>query len=669
MILDKIKTKLRTKLIVIAVIPLVAMLYFSLTTLQEAQQQKREMVRLGEVSQLAALLGEMVHNTQKERGASAGYLGSKGKKFSDILIRQHKETDSRIERLSAFLNRFDKSAYGAKLETSLNKVLGGLKQLLEIRKGTVELSLQAKKVVGYYTALNADAIGTIEQIPALLSHPELLNRMAAYESYLLSKERAGIERAVLSNTFSRDAFGEGFYRKFIELVNGQKNFMHMFMAFVSDAEREVYQRQMQHESIQQVAQMRQVALDRAMEGNFGVDSVVWFKAATARINQLKKVEDHLAENIAMRAEVLQREASHTIWVVGTITALATLFTLLFSWGVIHTILRQLGGEPDELVAVAHKIAVGDLSVSMEVNHSRRNNEVSLYAAMANMVDVLRQIISEIMQVSQHVASGAHQLSSNSEQMSQGANEQASSSEEVSSSMEQMTANIKQNADNAQQTEQIATKSASNAKRSGEAVNQAMDAMGTIADKIEVIQEIARQTDLLALNAAIEAARAGEHGRGFAVVASEVRKLAERSQASATEINELSRSSMEVAERASGMLDQLLPDIQSTAELVQEINAGSFEQTQGAEQINKAIQQLDQVTQQNASAAEQTREASTSMNDQAEQLQASVSFFTLKEQTAEASKPRKSAPKASVEVLEDGEADSGFVDMDDDVMRM
>uniref|UniRef100_UPI00048B0666 methyl-accepting chemotaxis protein n=1 Tax=Desulfomicrobium escambiense TaxID=29503 RepID=UPI00048B0666 len=201
-------------------------------------------------------------------------------------------------------------------------------------------------------------------------------------------------------------------------------------------------------------------------------------------------------------------------------------------------------------------------------------------------------------------------------------------EEVSSSMEEMSSNIRQNADNATQTEKIALKAAQDAQAGGQAVVQAVGAMKNIAEKISIVEEIARQTNLLALNAAIEAARAGEHGKGFAVVAAEVRKLAERSGTAAAEISELSSSTVSVADQAGQMLTKLVPDIQRTAELVQEISAASNEQNAGAEQINKALQQLDQVIQQNASASEEMASTSEELSSQAEQLQSTISFFHL-----------------------------------------
>jgi len=277
---------------------------------------------------------------------------------------------------------------------------------------------------------------------------------------------------------------------------------------------------------------------------------------------------------------------------------------------------------DEVTHVAEQIADGNLTVAVK----ERSEQDKLMQALKLMIEKLIEVVTNVQGGAGQVATGSQEMSAKAEQISQGASEQAASAEEVSSSMEQMTSNIMQNADNAQQTEKIAVKSAEDAREGGSAVAETVTAMKEIANKISIIEEIARQTNMLALNAAIEAARAGEHGKGFAVVAAEVRRLAERSQTAAGEINRLSASSVQIAEKAGEMLSRIVPAIQKTADLVQEINAASNEQKNGADQINKAIQQLDQVIQQNAAASEEMASTCDELRSQGDQLQTVVAFF-------------------------------------------
>jgi methyl-accepting chemotaxis protein len=279
-------------------------------------------------------------------------------------------------------------------------------------------------------------------------------------------------------------------------------------------------------------------------------------------------------------------------------------------------------------SLAQSVAKGDLT--------RTESKVSadeigdLIGHVNSMIERLREVVGEAVNASENVAAGSHELSATAEQLSEGSVEQASAGEEASASMEQMASNIKQNADNAAETEKIARQSATDAQASGEAVSHAVDAMRTIAEKITIVQEIARQTDLLALNAAVEAARAGEHGKGFAVVASEVRKLAERSQTAATEIGAVSSETVKAAQDAGDKLANLVPNIKKTAELVADISAACREQDIGADQINRAIQQLDQVTQQNAAAAQEMSATSEQLSGQSEQLRSAIAFFRVDE---------------------------------------
>jgi methyl-accepting chemotaxis protein len=292
-------------------------------------------------------------------------------------------------------------------------------------------------------------------------------------------------------------------------------------------------------------------------------------------------------------------------------------------------MQAMVGSLKKMVVAATAIAGGDLTVKV----SPQSERDALGNALADMVSRLTATMSEIRSGAAGLSSASSQVSATSQTLSQGTSEQAASVEETTSSLEQMSASIRQNAENSRQTEQLAVSGSKEAEESGRTVKQTVVAMRSIAEKVSIIEEIAYQTNLLALNAAIEAARAGEHGRGFAVVATEVRKLAERSQSAAKEISGLSASSVGVAERSGQLLDELVPRIRKTADLVQEVSAASAEQSSGVAQINRAMSQVDQVTQRNASAAEELASTAEEMAAQAEALQQLVSHFRLSVQEA------------------------------------
>ncbi len=361
-------------------------------------------------------------------------------------------------------------------------------------------------------------------------------------------------------------------------------------------------------------------------------------------NVSKDLADEANKRMDSQEEIVKQRTSHT----NTIMLILALIAIALSMVMTAIITRGITRPLEEAVMVSNTLSQGNLNVNVEVKS--KDETGLLLSAMKDMVDRLKMIVADVKTASDNVASGSQQLSAGSEQMSQGTTEQAASAEEASSSIEEMNATIKQNADNASQTEKIALKSAEDATESGKAVAQTVGAMKDIAGKISIIEEIARQTNLLALNAAIEAARAGEHGKGFAVVAAEVRKLAERSQTAAGEISNLSASSVEVAERAGTMLAKLVPDIQKTAELVQEISAASKEQTSGADQINGAIQQLNQVIQQNAGAAEEMSSTAEELSSQAQQLQGTIAFFKVDERETRQTQRRIAAPRQAAHPL-------------------
>ncbi len=336
----------------------------------------------------------------------------------------------------------------------------------------------------------------------------------------------------------------------------------------------------------------------------------------------------VVEYATRRGETAEKEVKEKVSTATTAILIGTAVAMVLGVLLALFLTRTIVGALIQGVTFAQSIAGGHLTGT--VNLDQKDELGQLADALRKMVEKLREVVNDVRNASDQVAAGSNELSDGAQNLSQGATEQAASVEETSAAMEQMAANIANNTETSQATEKIAHKASKDAEEGGLAVNEAVTAMKEIASKISIIEEIARQTNLLALNAAIEAARAGEHGKGFAVVAAEVRKLAERSQTAAGEISHLSATSVEVAERAGGIINKLVPDIRKTAELVQGIASASQEQTQGAQQINAAIQQLDQVIQQNAGAAEEMSATSEELSAQAEMLAHAIGFFQVGE---------------------------------------
>jgi len=380
--------------------------------------------------------------------------------------------------------------------------------------------------------------------------------------------------------------------------------------------------------------------NRDAEGLAILQSAEAKSALQAEEDSIEKMVDAKTQLATQTSESNSATAQSARQSVVILSVAGVALAVLIGYLIMKIVKGQVGGEPKYAADVVQRVAEGDLSVDVQL---ASGDSESMMAAIKGMVGRLNELIGNVIETAGTLVGASEQLSATAQSLSQGAAEQAASVEETSASMEEMSASIAQNNENAKVTGDIATRTAGETNEGGKAVKETVAAMKQIAQKIAIIDDIAYQTNLLALNAAIEAGRAGEHGKGFAVVAAEVRKLAERSQVAASEISQLATGSVGLAEKAGSLLETIVPSIQKTSDLVQEIAAASAEQNSGVGQINGAIGQISQAVQQNAAASEELASTSEEVSAQAMELQSMMEVFTLTGQGRTVSRPAKKTP--------------------------
>lgn len=565
---------------------------------------------------IAVALSDVVHNLQIERGSSAGFSTSGGKKFGDVVTKRREVTDSSIQHLK-------KSAQA--VPDLLAPALERLADLGTAREAISALKKTGPQTAFYYTETITVLLKSLSTISVQDVAPSVARKMTAFFALVKGKEWAGQERAFLTGIFVSDAINMAQLPGFMERLFKQETNFEVFQTYATEGEKQAFQDIAGESYAKEVVRMRQLVTERNTAGQYGVASEAWFDQSTQRIDAIRQIEQGLSGDILKTAQGGAAIAHQKFLIYLAATLLLVTLTLVLSFRIIRNLLRELGGEPAYATAIAQEVAAGNLTLNISV---KPKDQSSLLFALKSMVDKLSHVVSDVNGGAQALASASEEISATAQSLSQAASEQAAGVEETSASMEQMTASIAQNTENAKITDGMASKAAKDAVDGGVAVAATVEAMKQIAKKIGIIDDIAAQTNLLALNAAIEAARAGEHGKGFAVVAAEVRKLAERSQVAAQEIGEVAGNSVELAEKAGRLLAEIVPNIRKTSDLVREITAASTEQTSGVSQINAAVGQLSQTTQQNASASEELAATSEEMSGQAEQLQETMRFFRL-----------------------------------------
>lgn len=622
------------KFILALALPLLATIWFAGSGIVERQRLASNMAHLETLTGISITAGELVHHLQRERGMSAGYIGSNGQSFNNRMTGQYPQTDAQITEFQAAI-RILETSNNQGLARSLGIVDNGLADLPRIRGEVGNLSLRNNEMVKAYSDVISELISMIERMSHLSADPVITRNLAAYGSLLAAKDLAGIERATLTNVFSSNTMLHNTYENLLALIGRQQSYLDVFHNLANAQRSQHLTQELSVPEITQAADMRQIAIDRGVQGMFNVDPVAWFDLQTVKIESMKAVEDQLAAGLNKDAATFRSEARQDLAAYLIVAGIAIAASLALAFMTVRSLLAPLHRNLKNIQERG-----GDLTQRLEIPGT---DELSrLYTAFNEASDSMEELVGNIQRTSASVEIASGEIAQGNQDLAQRTEEQSASLVETATSMEQLTATVRNNAENTRQVETMTDEMARDTEGANDIASRATEAMELIHEAnrevttiVEAIDSIAFQTNLLALNASVEAARAGEHGRGFAVVAQEVRILAGRSADEAEQIKGLISNNVVRINQGASLVAQTtdtLKDIgqkvTNIASLVHDIAAATNEQSAGIEQINQAVAQLDEVTQQNAALVEQVAAASRSLDDQAHDMAKQVGQFTV-----------------------------------------